>query len=71
MECDHYAIPGYQECVEQAAERVRREIRHLQALHRGDHCDLPPAELNTKRLESMLAWRHTLLFALTPDIPAD
>ena len=63
MESEHYTIPGYQECVEQAAERLRQEIHRLQAAHRsaGEH-GLPP-----EHLESMLAWRRSLLFALAPN----
>ena len=59
MDRDHYTIPGYHDCIEQAAETLRREIARLQSVrHAGG--------LQPERIESMLAWRRSLLVALAP-----
>lgn len=60
MESDHYTIPGYQECIEQASATLRHELEALHQLQPGHRSGVP-----AERLEAMVAWRLTLLNALT------
>ena len=63
MESDHYTIPGYRGCLEQASTVVRHELDTLQQLQREVSAGRHPT-LATERLEAMVAWRRTLLSAL-------
>ncbi len=59
MDCDHYTIPGYMECIEQASNALRHELETLHRVQLNPH-----SKEMREGLRAMVAWRLRLLDAL-------